>query len=74
MPFGLATTPSTLQRANNVVLSQALGKHALAYLDDVVVYSKSSEDHHLTINSFKFLDLVIPQGTSPDPGKIEAIS
>lgn len=45
MPFGLATAPSTFQRAINAVLSPALGKHALANLDDVVVYSKSFEEH-----------------------------
>jgi len=98
MPFGLATAPSTFQRAINAILSPALGKHALAYLDDVVVYSRSFEDHldHLdevldlleragfrlnvakcqfATNSFKFLGfLVTPQGISPDPGKVEAIS
>jgi len=45
MPFGLATDPSTFQRAINAVLSPVLGKHALAYLDDVVVYSRSFEEH-----------------------------
>lgn len=45
MPFGLATAPSTFQRAINAVLSPVLGKHALAYLDDVVIYSSSFEEH-----------------------------
>ena len=45
MPFGLATAPSTFQRAINFVLAPVLGRHTLAYLDDVVVYSQTYEEH-----------------------------
>jgi len=45
MPFGLATAPSTFQRAINTVLNPVLGHHALAYLDDVVIYSHNFEEH-----------------------------
>ncbi|XP_047498456.1 uncharacterized protein LOC125045295 [Penaeus chinensis] len=45
MPFGLATAPYTLQRAVNAVLHPVLGRHTLAFLDDVVVASGSFEEH-----------------------------
>jgi len=45
MPFGLSTAPTTFQRTMNVVLSSVLGRHTLAYLDDVVVASKTFESH-----------------------------
>ncbi len=45
MPFGLKTAPSTFQRAINFILSPVLGKHSLAYLDDVVIYSSTFSDH-----------------------------
>ena len=45
LPFGLSGAPTTYQRVMNVVLSSVLGKHTLAYLDDVLVYSKTFEDH-----------------------------
>jgi len=45
LPFGLATAPSTFQRAVNCVLSSVLGRHTIAYLDDVVVHSNNFDDH-----------------------------
>ena len=45
LPFGLATAPSTFQRTMNMILASVLGKHTLAYLDDIVVYSKSFDEH-----------------------------
>ncbi|XP_037779410.1 uncharacterized protein LOC119575949 [Penaeus monodon] len=45
MPFGLSMAPTTFQRMMNVVLSSVLGRHMPAYLDDVVVASKTFESH-----------------------------
>ncbi|XP_069184050.1 uncharacterized protein [Procambarus clarkii] len=45
MPFGLKTAPSSFQRAINYILSIVLGRHSLAYLDDVVIYSRSFDEH-----------------------------
>ena len=45
MPFGLRTAPSTFQRMVNLVLASVLGKHSLAYLDDIIIFSKTFEDH-----------------------------
>lgn len=43
MPFSLATAPSTFERAINAVLHPVLGRHMLAFLDDVVVDSGNFE-------------------------------
>nr|XP_027228496.1 uncharacterized protein LOC113820359 [Penaeus vannamei] len=45
LPFGLSTAPTTFQRTMDIVLSSVLGRHTLAYLDDVVVASTSFEAH-----------------------------
>ena len=44
MPFGLQRAPATFQRLMDRVL-QGLGEYSAAYLDDVVVYSETWEEH-----------------------------
>ena len=45
MPFGLTNAPAVLQRAMQSVLGDALGKYAMVYLDDVVIFSRHEEEH-----------------------------
>ncbi len=45
MPFGLTNAPATFQRGLDMVLSKFKWKTCLVYLDDVIIYSKSVEDH-----------------------------
>ena len=45
MPYGLKTAGATYQRMINFVLSPVLGRHTLAYLDDIVIYSNNFEEH-----------------------------
>ena len=45
LPFGLNNSSSTFQRLMTHLLTGIQYKYALTYIDDVLVYSKSFEDH-----------------------------
>ncbi len=45
MSFGLTNAPGTFQRLMNYVLRSVIGKICLVYLDDIIVFSKSKEEH-----------------------------
>ncbi|KAK3548474.1 hypothetical protein QTP70_013316 [Hemibagrus guttatus] len=45
MPFGLTNAPAVFQSLINEVFQDILGKWAIAYIDDILVYSTSLEEH-----------------------------
>lgn len=45
MPFGLANAPATFQRHINEVLKNHLNEFVTAYMDDIIVYSRTLEEH-----------------------------
>ena len=53
LPMGLKNSPSIFQRTMNMVLQDVLGRFCFIYLDDLVIYSKTAEDH------IKHLDAVL---------------
>ena len=49
VPFGLQSSPAFFARIINEVLYDVLGPNCLAYLDDLVIFSKTKEQHLKTL-------------------------
>lgn len=46
LPMGLSNSPAFFQRCVNTILEKLIGKGVYVYLDDVIVYSKTLEEHN----------------------------
>lgn len=85
MPFGLRNAPETFQRSMNTILSGLQGSKCVVYLDDIVIYGNSLQDHNESLiqifKRFEFLrkdvaylgHIISDEGVQPNPYKIKAI-
>ena len=49
LSFGLCNALSTFQRLMNRIFEPFLGRFILVYLDDIIIYSRTAEDHRLHV-------------------------
>ncbi|KAJ9528300.1 hypothetical protein QJQ45_014284, partial [Haematococcus lacustris] len=45
LPFGLCNAPATFQRLMNDIFRQELDDHVIVYLDDILIFSRTHEEH-----------------------------
>ncbi|KAJ9513208.1 hypothetical protein QJQ45_029304 [Haematococcus lacustris] len=45
LPFGLCNAPGTFQRLMNDIFRQELDDHVIIYLDDILIFSRTHEEH-----------------------------
>lgn len=57
LPFGLKNAPSIFQRALDDILRQYIGKCCYVYIDDIIIFSKTEDEHFEHIkNIFRALE------------------
>eukprot|EP01125_Pyxidicula_operculata_P009162 TRINITY_DN3033_c0_g1_i1.p1 TRINITY_DN3033_c0_g1~~TRINITY_DN3033_c0_g1_i1.p1 ORF type:complete len:151 (-),score=8.27 TRINITY_DN3033_c0_g1_i1:95-547(-) len=79
--MGESSSGSHFQKMMNQVLHQFIWKSAMVYLDDIIIFSKSLEEHlkfekcEFGLSSIKILGHIIQAGKiKPDPEKVKAIT
>nr|GEY50483.1 hypothetical protein [Tanacetum cinerariifolium] len=74
MPFGLTNTSAVFMDLMNRVCRPYLDKFMRVFIDDILIYSKTQEEHVEHLREGQFLGHVINgNGTHVDPSKIEAV-
>ena len=65
MPFGLTNAPALFQALINNTLRPCLDRFVCAYLDDIVIYSRTLKEHILNVQEIsrqlQFWGLFVPK-------------
>lgn len=69
MPMGLTNAPATHQRRMNRALQGLIGKICFVYLDDIIIWSDSLEEHRKNVKLV--LEALKAAGLYASPGKSE---
>jgi len=69
MQMGICSSPATFQRLMNTVLSGLVGTKALIYLDDIVIWGETIEEHNQIL--VEVFDRLRAQSLNLEPDKCE---
>nr|AAQ56348.1 putative reverse transcriptase [Oryza sativa Japonica Group] len=75
MSFGFTNAPAFFMNLMNKLFMEFLDKFVLEFIDDILIYSKSEEEHEHHLRLVKFLGHVITaQGVAVDPSNLESVT
>jgi 2-keto-4-pentenoate hydratase len=74
VPFGLKNAPAHFQRAIDTILGSYRYEFALAFIDDIVVYSRTLQDHlrhvSLVLQALEDVGMTVSENNAISPTKV----